>query len=158
MGLSVAGRIRERIPEAERLYYRLILVTGRSRSGKTTALQAAAQELGAPLLNLNLMLSERIIGLSQQQRALHTGDVLDELLTSVNHPLILLDNVEVLSDPDLRQDPLRLLQSRARTRTLIVAWGGEVDGADLTYAVPGHPEYRRYPRPEAILVPTQMGG
>jgi hypothetical protein len=86
------------------------------------------------------------------------ADVLTEILDSADQPVVLLDNTEVLFDPELRQDPLRLLQSLARRRVVVASWAGGLDGADLVYAEPGHPEYRRYPRPDVILVPSRKAG
>ena len=48
--------------------------------------------------------------------------------------------------------PAAALQGLSRNRTLIVAWGGNCEDGVLTYAEPGHPEYRRYERPEALIV------
>lgn len=158
MAPSLASEIEHQIAATEDSYFRLVLVVGPSRSGKTSALQTVAKRIGAPLLNVNLMLTERIISLPQQQRALRLSDVLTEILDGTEQPVVVLDNTEVLFDPELRQDPLRLLQSLSRRRALIAAWAGELDDADLLYAEPGHPEYRRYPRPDAILVRTRTAG
>ncbi len=152
MGRSLVDEIRRRIPETESLYHRLILVVGPSRTGKTPALQALAYELGVPLLNSNLLLSERIIGIPHQQRALRVGDILEELLGDQAYPVILLDNTELLFSPDLHLDPLRLLQSLSRRRVLVASWSGVGDVNALTYAEPGHPEYRKHARPDAILI------
>jgi hypothetical protein len=158
MAPSLATEIEQRIAATEDSYYRLVLLVGPGRSGKTSALQAVSQRLSAPLLNVNLLLSEKIISLPHQQRALRVADVLAELLDNTEQPLVVLDNTEVLFDPELRQDPLRLLQSLSRTRTVVAAWAGELTDAHLVYAEPGHPEYRRYSRPDAILVPTMTAG
>jgi len=60
--------------------------------------------------------------------------------------LVLLDNIEILFDVHLKQDPLRLLQGLSRNKTVVVAWPGRVLNDTLIYAEPEHPEYRRYPR------------
>lgn len=158
MARTLASELERRIAATEDSYYRLVLLVGPSGGGKTSALQETSRQLGAPLLNVNLLLSEKIISLPQQQRVLRLADVLAEILDSTEQPVIVLDNTEVLFDPELQQDPLRLLQLLARRRVLVAAWAGEVNGADLVYAEPGHSEYRRYVRPEAILVPTTTAG
>jgi len=40
--------------------------------------------------------------------------------------VVLLDNVEVLFDVSLKQDPLRLLQGLSRNKTVVAAWSGEI--------------------------------
>ena len=37
---------------------------------------------------------------------------------------MLLDHLEILFDPALEQDPLRLLQGVSRDRTVVAAWPG----------------------------------
>ncbi len=66
--------------------------------------------------------------------------------------LILLDNIEILFDVAFKQDPLRLLQRLSRNRTVVASWNGTVDDGYLVYATPEHPEYRRYPARELVLV------
>ena len=145
-----------RIEGAPDLYHRLILVAGPGRSGKTAALQAVAQATGAPLLNLNLALSRRLLDLSARQRALAAPRLLDDLI-GCGRPLVLLDNTELLFEPALHLDPLALLQGAARNRTLVAAWNGAVDAHYLTCAEPGHSEHRRYPRGGlAIVSPTAV--
>ena len=129
-----------------------MLLVGPPRSGKTAALRKLSEEQGLPLVNLNLALSEALLEHSPRQRALKAPQLLDEIVDGYNEDVLLLDNTEVLFSRDLQQDPLRLLQRLARNRSIIAAWAGEYDGERLTYADPTHPEFRRYERPEALIV------
>lgn len=79
----------------------------------------------------------------------HHSDDASSLLQPT--PLV-LDNLELLFDQALRQDPLRLLQGLARNRTLLASWNGTFSVGRLGYAEPGHPEYRAYDAPEALIV------
>lgn len=139
------------IGKAEELYHRLILVAAPSGSGKTGALQDVAIRTRAPLLNLNLELSRRMLDLSERQRALELPKVLEEVVGR-DEPLVLLDNIEILFDVTLKQDPLRLLQGVSRNRTVVAAWNGTLENGYLGYATPEHPEYRRYPSRELVVV------
>ena len=67
-------------------------------------------------------------------------------------PVVLLDNTEILFDPALQQDPLRLLQHVSRNRTIVASWNGTVDDRYLSYADPGHPEHCRYPTGGLVIV------
>jgi hypothetical protein len=62
------------------------------------------------------------------------------------HPgsICLLDNIEILFDPVLHHDPLKLLLALSRNRTVAVSWNGVISEDHLGYAEPRHPEYRRY--------------
>ncbi len=141
----------EKLDRVTELYHRLLLVAGPSGSGKTAALQDVATRTSAQLLNLNLELSRRMLDLTERQRALQLPRVLEEVVGR-DEPLVVLDNIEILFDVTLKQDPLRLLQGMSRTRTVVAAWNGTLENGYLSYATPGHPEYRRYPRRELVVV------
>ena len=145
MAESLADQIMLKINQASQLYHRLLLVVGPVGSGKTLALQAVADRTGAPLLNVNLELSRLMLELTERQRALQLPGLLRSVVDGAEGDTVLLDNTEVLFDVDLKQDPLRLLQSLSRSRTIVAAWNGGVVQGSLVYATPDHPEYRHYP-------------
>jgi hypothetical protein len=66
--------------------------------------------------------------------------------------VVILDNIEILFDPALQQDPLRCLQGVSRNRTIVASWNGSARDRMLSYAEPGHREYRRYTEVPAIIV------
>ena len=152
MAAPLSQRVLGRVAEAGGLYHRLLLVVGPPRSGKTGALRDIAASQGWPLLNVNLRLSELLLELTQKQRALRVARLLGDIVNAADGDAVLLDNIELLFGPELAQDPLRLLQGLSRNRTVVAAWCGDYDDTTLTYAEPGHPEARRYARPEAIIV------
>ncbi len=133
------------IDGAEALYHRLILVAAPSGAGKTAALRRVAETTGAPLVNLNLALSRRMLDLTERERSLRLPDLLDDVVGR-DAPLVLLDNIELLFDVAFAHDPLRLLQGVSRNRTIVATWSGTLDNRYLSYAVPDHPEFRRYSR------------
>jgi len=153
----IADVVIERIGQASELYHRLVVLVASAGAGKTAALQEVRNRTGASLLNVNLELSRRMLDLTDRQRALQLPRLLSELVNTANGDVVLLDNIEVLFDVSLRQDPMRLLQGLSRNKTVVATWGGSIDGERMVYATPDHPEYRRYPlrdflvvRPEAI--------
>lgn len=70
--------------------------------------------------------------------------LLREVINDTDGEVVLFDNIEILFDVSLKQDPLRLLQGLSRNKTVVAAWNGSIDGDHMIYAVPDHPEYRRY--------------
>lgn len=152
MTASLSSKIQDVLPRTQNTYYKLILAVGPARAGKTSALSELAARHSWPRVNVNLRLSEKLLDLTHRQRAVRIAVILDETIRSESSEVILLDNIELLFAEELAQDPLRLLQSLARNRTIIAAWPGNFDGASLTYAEPGHPETRRYPAPQAVIV------
>jgi hypothetical protein len=157
----LADQIVRKIGEVSDSYHRLVLVVAPEGVGKTAALHMVAERMGAPYINLNLELSRRLLDLTERQRSLHIQELVEEIVAEISGDLVLLDNIEILFDPKLQQDPLRCLQQLARHRTVVAAWGGAVadDGAAtavLTYAAPGHPEYRRYAGRDLIIATPTM--
>ena len=110
MAESLADQIIQKVNQAAELYHRLILVVAPAGRGKTTALQDVRDRTGVPLVNVNLELSRRMLELTELQRTLQLLPLLREIVGNGGDEAILLDNIEVIFDISLRQDPLRLLQ------------------------------------------------
>lgn len=148
----LSHQVAEQIKKASQLYHRLVIVAGPPCSGKTSALRDLHEERGWPLVNVNLALSEKLLELTTKQRALRVARIIDDIVQGQTGDTVLLDNVEMLFHPDLHQDPLRLLQSLSRNRTIVATWRGARVGSSLTYAAPDHPEFRRFEEPHALIV------
>ena len=144
MAEPLADQVMRKIKQADELYHRLMLVVAPAGAGKTTALQHVQERIGAPLVNVNLDLSRRMLDLTERQRALQLPLLLREIIKDIAGEVVLFDNTEILFDVSLKQDPLRLLQGLSRNKTVVAAWNGSIDGNHMIYAVAGHPEYRRY--------------
>jgi SAM-dependent methyltransferase len=149
---NAVDQIRQRLSGIADLYNRLVLLVGPSGSGRTTALRALADAEKAPVLNVGVEISRQLLDLTERQRVLQLPKLLEEAVAGHPGDITLLDNTEVLFNPVLKQDPLRLLQGLSRDKTIVATWLGDVDGGHLTYAVPEHPEFRRYPSADLLVV------
>lgn len=138
--------IEGKVGQAAMLYFRLVLAVGPVGAGKSALLKTLKDSTEAPLLNVNLQLSRRLLELGERSRIVRLPGILDDLIEAEagGADTVLLDNTELLFDPALEQDPLRLLQNLSRHRTIVAAWLGSVRNGVLTYAEPDHPEYRSY--------------
>jgi hypothetical protein len=142
----------EMISQVTGLYYRLILAVGLQDTGKTRLMQMVHKKLGAPLINLNLELSKQLLDLTERQRSLSLPKIMEDIVGSFDKEVVLLDNIEVLFDVNLKQDPLKLLQNLSRNRTIVGTWNGTIEKNNLIYAVPDHPEYRKYPIKDILYI------
>jgi len=151
MAEPLADQIMRKVKQAAELYHRLMLVVAPAGAGKTAALLDVQDRTGASLVNVSLELSRRMLDLTERQRALQLPLLLRHLVSKSECEMILLDNIEILFDVGLKQDPLRLLQGLSRNKTVVAAWNGSIDKDHMTYAVPDHPEYRRYPMRDFLV-------
>ncbi|MFZ4439398.1 MAG: BREX-3 system P-loop-containing protein BrxF [Syntrophales bacterium] len=140
------------INHAAARYYKIVLVVGKSGSGKTNLLKKICGQMQIPLINLGIELSQKLLPLTTRERKLKTCEIVSELIDAQDAPRLAIDNTEIIFDRSLMLNPLGLLQSLSRTRLLIWSWNGEVDNGHVTYAYPGHPERQRIPTSEITLI------
>ncbi len=148
-------------------YFRLVLVIAPENSEKPNLLKQLHDLLGATSIKIGAEISQRLLEMTERQRTLRLPRLLDDVL--VPYPLeqvVILDNIEILFDLSLALNPLSMLQKLSRNRTIIAFWDGAMSRAIclanrtgttpndgwLTYAIPGHPEYRRYPAQDILIV------
>ncbi len=151
MAEAILENIKRSIQAAEGLYHRLVLLVGQSGSGKTGILQDVANNFGTSIININLALSSDLLDLTVKQRSLRLPGILNEIVDNYQSRVV-LDNLEILFDKNLKQDPLRLLQGLSRNRTVVASWNGCFIKGKLLYAETSHPEYRRYDSVDALIV------
>jgi hypothetical protein len=137
-------KLQELISLAQESFYRLVLVVGPSGAGKTEIFKQMENTHGYSYINLNLELSSRLIDLTEKQRCMQVKGLIADFLDNIGGGAVLLDNIEILFDSALQQNPLLLLQGLSRNRTLVVSWNGSIQDGSLIYAEPGHSEFRRY--------------
>ncbi|MDL1959151.1 MAG: BREX-3 system P-loop-containing protein BrxF [Deltaproteobacteria bacterium] len=144
MAEPLADQIIDQIKHATELYHRLMLVVAPAGTGKTTAIQDVQERTGAPLINVNLELSRRMLDLTESQRALRLPRLLMEIVNDAAGDVVLLDDIEILFDVSLKQDPLRLLQGLSRNKTVVASWNGMSLKGRLEYGEPWHKGFKRY--------------
>jgi len=152
--LDAAGDLTSGVERASARYYPLVLVVGGHGSGKTAALKALAVSRGVPCTNLSLHLSTAMLAMTESERRLQVTPLVNRLLTDADAEVAVLDNTELLHEPSLQVDPLKVLQAASRIRPVVASWSGRLDGTTLVYAEPGHPEYKAISNPDVVVVPV----
>ena len=152
MRFSAADQVIQKLEYIAELYHRLILIVGPSGSGKSQALKELQTKLKAPIINISLELSRKMLDLTGRQRILSLARLLQELIDENEIEIVLLDNTEILFDTNLKQDPLRILQNLSRKKIVISSWNGSATKNHLMYAVPNHTEYRKYSNQDLIII------
>ena len=147
----IQDKLKRSIASSGGTYHKLILLVGESGSGKTKALNDLSIEIGVEIINLNLLLSKQLLEMTPKQRSLQLANIIEDTIRGEGDTVI-LDNIELLFDNSLKQDPLRLLQMISRNKTIISSWCGKQDRSKLLYAETGHPEYRAYDITDLLIV------
>ena len=157
MAEPIENKVTRSLEAAEELYHRLVLLVGQCGSGKTSVMQNLAKLHDSELININMCLSKELLELTEKQRQLKLSEILAQVVESSGEK-VFLDNIEILFDVGLKQDPLRLLQGLSRNLTIVVSWNGTFDKGKLNYAVPGHSEYRSYDLTDTLVVSMSGSG
>lgn len=139
------------LKNAKDLYHQLILVVGPSGSGKTGILKQIAAREKSSVINVNLEISSRLLELTRKQRKTKLQTIFNEIVDGAQSPVI-LDNLEILFDMELEQDPLRLLQHASRNNLILASWNGTLQDKKLIYAEITHPEYRVYESSDTVAI------
>ena len=86
---SIVENIINKIDIVSTMYYQLVLIIVSSGGGKTKALQEIGSRINAPLININLELSRRLLPLTNKQRVLqlknHLASIVNESESKVVH-------------------------------------------------------------------------
>ena len=136
---------------AKGMYHQLILVVGPSGSGKTGILKQIAAREKTNVININLEISSRLLELTEKQRKTKLQIIFNDIVDQSQSPVI-LDNLEILFDMKLEQDPLRLLQHASRNNLILASWNGTIQDKKLIYAEITHPEYRVYESSDTVII------
>lgn len=150
----ITQELLEGISQAEQQYYRLVLLVGGPGSGKTFLLRKIHERFGHPLINMGIELSHRMLDLdlTKKQTSLETPEIVRKMISERGSQVVLLDNIEILFDVNVKWDVLGILQRLSKNTTIVAAWAGLARDGRLSYAEPDHPEYKRYEIRDFILV------
>lgn len=130
--------------------HKLVILLGSFATGKTVLLRSAAQQLDAGIVNLNLLLAERLL---TRPRSLYADGVtvprlVDELcdeLSPDGRPLF-IDNVELLFSPELgRINPVDTFKRISRQRPVALALPARRQGMYAEYSTLGRADHMLMP-------------
>ena len=114
------------------------------------------QSVGKVLVNrygwgqiaVNTRLSQMLLDVAPRRRPAIAPKVFGDILQAFAPGPVLCQEIELLFEPTLKLDPLRLFRDQSRHTTTAVLWPGSYVDGILTYAVPEHAHYQTWVRPE----------
>lgn len=121
-------------------------------SGKTDSLRKLAAEHSSAIINVNLELSATLVDLPSRRRPLDAPKAVAHLIEAAQTEPVILDNLEMLFDTSLKLDPIVCLRQASRNRTIVASFPGVFEDGHLIYADSHHPEYRRFPSADLLIV------
>lgn len=123
---------------------KLILVVVPSSTDKTKLLQYLREVNSRKYvyINLNMELSALLKDVTVKERPYRVQEFLREIVSDKQR-VLLVDNTEILFDPELKLDPMKSLLELSRSNTVVAVWSGMVKAGVLFYAKPGRREYYR---------------
>ena len=128
---------RELVVELQSAPGRIALVVGDDDPGP---LMALADALGEEVTSVG----ER---LTTGEAPLPPDKVVQQLLGAT-----LLDDVDILFDPELNMDPLALVRQLSRRHPVILYWPGSVQGGEANYSEPGRKDHFRSRLVDAVIL------
>ena len=129
--------------------HKLIIVCSNSNQTKMAEL---VRDIDMPKININLVLSKELLEVPVKRRPLVVSSIVQDLVNTYQEEFICLYNIELLFHPDLKTNPLQLLENISRFKGLVVAWNGQYKDGILTYGILGHSEYQAYDEVHAELI------
>jgi len=149
---SLSEMVIEQIQNASKRYHQLVLIVVPYDLEVTNFMAELSKKRQYPYINVNLTLSRALLDYSIRERISKLIPVLEELVSEKKAQAILLDNIEILFEPSLKQDPLRCLEQLSRNQTIVANWRGIYSNGTLTYSEPGHPEHKFYSAVDTLIV------
>jgi len=119
-------------------------------------LEDVADELlftyGWPRLSVGRELSAVLLSEMPRRRSRTARQWLPTRLGEISPGPVLCTETDLLFDPALELDPLRLLCDVSRVTRMVATWPGSYRRDVLAYAVPDHSHYRTWRNPEVPIV------
>ena len=99
--------------------------------------------IAAPVLNIGLLLGERMYKAKADSSSVSIVNELDAILGE-EYRDITLENTDILFSPEYGLDVIKLLLQLGRNQRFYLTWPGVIAGEKLTYSEPGKFDYREY--------------
>lgn len=109
-----------------------------------TQAQALASQYEWPLLDVGKVVSAGLLQVPVPRRGAQTLRLLEDALCHMTGDPRILYRIDLLFEPSLALDPLRLFERLAQRWRLVVFWPGDFQNGILTYAQPEHAHYRAW--------------
>lgn len=137
--------VRAALDRAEYQSYKLILVVIPEGFRRKTEAEILNNSIG--LVNLSKELARKLVSLSIRERVRRLEAEVDKIAHDCGSS-VWLSKLDLLFEPALDNDPMRLLKGIAKSKAVVAIWPGEITETSVVYSKPGTPDYKTYPLKE----------
>ena len=154
-------RLNEAVQNVASDRHRLVILLGAFGSGKTGLLKDVASEIGAAYINLNLLLTDRLLAIPRSQHAdgvtaQQLIDLICEEASPDGRPLF-IDNLEILFSPELGKiNPIDTFKRISRQRVVVLALPARRQGLSAVYSLVGREDYMSIPLEDYITIEIEQ--
>ena len=147
--------MRERVSAflTQRSSYRCLLIANPNITQLRTEIDKLVSEYSLPALSIGSTISERLLSVPPRRRSAEAATALKAALRDLEPGPVVCSDIDLLFEPALKLDPLRLFSTCSRFTRLIVAWPGNYTDGTLSYAVPEHSHYHAWKNPDVEILP-----
>lgn len=138
---SFFTQVRVALDRAEYQSYKLILVT--IPEGFRREVEAEILNNSIAFINLSKELARKLVSLSIRERVRRLEAEVDKIACDSGSS-VWLTKLDVLFEPALDNDPIRLLKGVAKSKAVVAIWPGEITETSVVYSKPGKPDYKTY--------------
>lgn len=125
--------------------YKLILVTIPEDFRREIEVEILNNSIG--FVNLSKELARKLVSLSIRERVRRLEAEVDKIANDCGSS-VWLTKLDLLFEPALDNDPMRLLKGIAKSKAVVAIWPGEITETSVVYSKPGKPDYKNYPLKE----------
>lgn len=125
-------------------YYPCLLLVHPEMARLYAATRQILSQYAWPGLSIGSLLSQALLPVAPKQRPRQAKRTFaDTVQAHVPGPVLCTD-IDLLFEPSLYLDPLRLLREASRQARLVVIWPGTFANGVLAYATPSHAHYQTW--------------
>lgn len=137
--------VRAALDRAEYQSYKLILVVISEDFRRKIETEILNNSIG--FVNLSKELARKLVSLSIRERVRRLEAEVDKIAHDCGSS-VWLTKLDLLFEPALGNDPMRLLKGIAKSKAVVAIWPGEITETSVVYSKPGKPDYKTYPLKE----------
>ncbi|MDV5034976.1 MULTISPECIES: BREX-3 system P-loop-containing protein BrxF [Gammaproteobacteria] len=142
---NLLTEVKVALDRAEYQSYKLILVTIPEDFRREIEVEILNNSIG--FVNLSKELARKLVSLSIRERVRRLEAEVDKIANDCGSS-VWLTKLDLLFEPALDNDPMRLLKGIAKSKAVVAIWPGEITETSVVYSKPGKPDYKNYPLKE----------